>query len=83
MHLIESANFNKGKQKVYYGVPGNLVAFACKRSKEEGFGGVVFFSKTKLIDHYIESLGARILFGNQMVIDEYNAEKLILKYFKE
>ena len=30
MHLVESASFNKGKNKVYAGVPGNLVAFACK-----------------------------------------------------
>jgi hypothetical protein len=30
MHLVESAPFNKGKTKVYAGVPGNLVAFACK-----------------------------------------------------
>ncbi|MDR1879466.1 MAG: hypothetical protein LBQ78_00860 [Tannerellaceae bacterium] len=28
MHLIESAPFNKGKNKIYAGVPGNLVAFA-------------------------------------------------------
>ena len=32
MHLIESAKFNKGKTKIYSGVPGNLVAFACKIS---------------------------------------------------
>jgi len=30
MHLVESAAFNKGKSKVYAGVSGNLVAFACK-----------------------------------------------------
>jgi hypothetical protein len=24
-HLIESAKFNKGKDKVYFGIPGNLV----------------------------------------------------------
>ena len=29
MHLVESAPFNKGKTKIYTGVPGNLVAFAC------------------------------------------------------
>ncbi len=28
--LIVSAKFNKGKNKIYAGVPGNLVAFACK-----------------------------------------------------
>jgi hypothetical protein len=32
MHLIESAKFNKGKTKIYSGVPGNLVAFAFKMS---------------------------------------------------
>ena len=32
MHLIESSKFNKGKGKVYLGVPGNLVAYACKVS---------------------------------------------------
>lgn len=36
MHLIESAKFNKGKDKIYLGVPGNLVAFACKVSRDKG-----------------------------------------------
>jgi len=84
MHLIESAKFNKGKMKVYVGVPGNLVAFACKLSKEKGYQGIVsFFAKTKLMAHYKESLGAKVLFANQMIIDEVNAEKLITKYFKQ
>jgi len=26
MHLVESAPFNKGKEKLYSGVPGNLGA---------------------------------------------------------
>ncbi len=84
MHLIESAKFNKGRSKVYVGVPGNLVAFACKLSKDKGYYGIVsFFAKTKLIAHYKVSLGAKVLFGNQMIIDEKNAEKLISKYFKD
>ncbi|MEJ7677830.1 MAG: hypothetical protein WKG06_08180 [Segetibacter sp.] len=33
MHLVESAKFNKGKNKIYSGVAGNLVAYACKQSK--------------------------------------------------
>jgi hypothetical protein len=32
MHLVESAPFNIGQNKIYEGVPGNLVAFACKTS---------------------------------------------------
>ena len=59
MHLIETAPFNFGKNKMYEGVPGNLVAFACKQSFFRGTEGYVSFrSKTKLIDHYTETLGA-------------------------
>ena len=59
MHLVESAPFNKGKIKVYRGVPGNLVAFACKLSFQRGHeGNVSFFSKTQLVQHYIDTLGA-------------------------
>ena len=47
MHLVENAPFNKGKTKIYVGVPGNLVAFACKLSFQRGNeGNVSFFSKT-------------------------------------
>jgi hypothetical protein len=30
MHLLESAPFNIGKNKIYNGVPGNLIAYACR-----------------------------------------------------
>ena len=43
MHLVESAPFNKGKTKIYAGVPGNLVAFACKLSFQRGHEGNVSF----------------------------------------
>ncbi len=82
MHLIESAPFNIGKQKTYFGVPGNLVAFACKLSFQRGGEGYVsFVAKTKLIDHYIESLGATNVGGHLMVIITATALKLIDKYF--
>jgi hypothetical protein len=55
MHLIESAKFNKGKNKVYLGVPGNLVAYACKVSVDKGYEGFVAFdAKSALIKHYEE-----------------------------
>ena len=82
MHLIESAPFNIGKLKTYLGVPGNLVAFACKLSFQRGGEGYVsFIAKTKLIDHYIESLGAVHFGGHLMVITREVALKLINKYF--
>ena len=82
MALIESSKFNKGVDKVYLGVPGNLVAFACKLSFDKGYGGYVSFeSKTKLKEHYRTSLGAHLLFGNVMAIDTKAAYKLIRQYF--
>lgn len=82
MHLIESNKFNRGSRKVYLGVPGNLVSFACKLSFEKGYEGFVSFeSKTKLIEHYQSTLGASVLFGNIMAIDTEAANKLVIQYF--
>jgi len=82
MHLVESSPFNKGKKKIYAGVPGNLVAYACKLSFQRGHeGNVAFVSKTQLIDHYIESLGAIHFGGRLMIITPNSALKLVNKYY--
>ena len=84
MHLIESAPFNLGRKKVYIGVPGNLVAFACRLSFHRGFEGYVSFtSKTQLLEHYQNTLGAINVGGHLMVINTDAALKLIDKYFKK
>jgi hypothetical protein len=84
MHLVESSPFNKGKAKVYAGVPGNLVAYACKLSFQRGHNGnVSFVSKTQLIEHYEKSLGAIHFGGRLMIIETQSALKLINKYFKD
>ena len=84
MHLVENAPFNKGKAKVYSGVPGNLVAFACKLSFQRGHeGNVSFLSKSQLIQHYEKTLGAFHFGGRVMIIETQAALKLINKYFKE
>lgn len=84
MDLIESAKFNKGKSKLYKGVAGNLVAFACKLSFESGYDGVVsFIAKTQLIKHYEQTLGANLFGGNRMFIDTREAFILTTKYFKD
>jgi hypothetical protein len=83
MHLVESAPFNKGQTKVYSGVPGNLVAYACKLSFQRGHeGNVSFISKTQLIEHYEKTLGAFHFGGRVMIIETVAALKLINKYFK-
>ena len=83
MNLLESAPFNIGKDKLYEGVAGNLVAYACKLSFQYGFEGfVAFTSKTKLISHYEETLGAFHIGGHRMIIPTDSAKILVEKYFK-
>ncbi|MBX2952365.1 MAG: hypothetical protein KF870_07655 [Leadbetterella sp.] len=70
MYLIESADFNKGKRKLYEGIPGNLIAYACKLSFDLGYEGyVMFYAKSRLIKHYEETLGARSIGGLKMILD--------------
>jgi hypothetical protein len=84
VHLIENAPFNIGKDKIYAGVAGNLIAFACKLSFKHGTDGYVSFrAKTKLIDYYIKSLGAIHFGGHLLIIQTDSALKLLDKYFKQ
>ena len=83
MNLVESAPFNIGKNKLYEGVAGNLVAYACKISFQHNFDGyVAFTAKTKLIDHYTKTLGAYHFGGHRMIIPTQPAKLLVEKYFK-
>lgn len=68
---------------MYEGVAGNLVAFGCRLSFQNGGSGILSFrSKTKLIAHYGQRLGAIHIGGQLMVIYEREARLLIEKYFK-
>lgn len=81
MHLIENAPFNIGKNKVYAGVAGNLVAFACKLSfQHETDGYVSFRAKTILINHYVKKLGAIHFGGHLLILDTKAALNLLNKY---
>lgn len=82
MHLVENAPFNRVENKVYSGVTGNLVAFACKLSFQRGHeGNIAFVSKTQLIEHYVKTLGAVHFGGRLMIIETEAAIKLINRYF--
>ncbi|MDI9365676.1 MAG: hypothetical protein QM541_12045 [Flavobacterium sp.] len=82
MHLIESAKFNKGKSKVYFGVSGNLVAYVCKVSVDKGYEGFLAFdAKSALIKHYQASLHATHFRGLRMFIEPSAAIRLISQYF--
>lgn len=83
MHLIENAKFNKGKNKTYTGVPGNLVAYACKISVDKGYEGFLAFdAKSALIEHYEQTLHATRFRGLRMFIETSAALRLIAQYFK-
>ena len=83
MNLLESAPFNTGKKKLYEGVAGNLVAYACKTSFQKGYDGfVAFTAKAALIKHYEDTLGAYHFKNQKMIIDTEPAKILINKYFK-
>ncbi len=83
MNLLESAPFNLGSGKLYEGVAGNLVAYACKISFQKGFDGfVAFTAKTKLVGHYERTLGAHSIGRNRMIIPQNAARALVDKYFK-
>ena len=82
INLIETAPHNFGSNKVYEGVAGNLVAFACKLSLDIGYDGFVSFeAKTKLIAHYEKTLKAKLLTKNRMYIDRAAAIFLTDKYY--
>ena len=83
INLIENAPFNMGKTKLYEGVAGNLVAFACRLSFQRGNEGFVsFHSKTNLISHYEKTLNAKHIGSQLMVLDTEAASILVDKYFK-
>lgn len=81
----EAADWNKftaGDKRIYSGVGGHLFAEACRQSIEEGNGGfVAFTAKTKLFDYYSRQMGAQLLGGQRMVIDEGAALRLVERYF--
>lgn len=83
MNLLESAPFNIGNRKLYEGVAGNLVAYACKLSFQKGYEGfVAFTAKTQLTEHYEKTLGAYHFMNQRMIIETYPSKKLVEKYFK-
>jgi len=64
-------------------VPGNLVAYACKVSVDNGYEGFLAFdAKTTLIKHYEQSLGATHFRERRMFIETGAALRLISQYLK-
>jgi hypothetical protein len=82
MHLVETAPHNFGKHKKYLGVLGNLVAYVCKISFENGYDGeVAFTAKSDLIKHYQDSLGAILIAKQKMYIPTLKAKEMVSLYY--
>jgi hypothetical protein len=65
MHLVENAKFNIGLNKIYYGVAGNLVAFACNIALKKAM--MVFLPlmpKLNSLNITLKHLEQHILEGN-------------------
>lgn len=82
--IVETAPHNYGHTGKYEGVGGHLFAIACQISLENGCDGfVAFTAKNKLIDHYEQTLGAQVIGGQRMFIDEDAAQILLDKYIRK
>lgn len=81
--IVESNPHNIGCDGKYIGVGGHLFAIACLISMNNNCEGyVAFTAKTNLINHYTEVLGAKLIRGQRMYIDECAAKTLIEKYLE-
>lgn len=80
---METAPHNFSHNGKYTGVGGHLFAIACKMSMDAGCDGfVAFTAKNNLIEHYKETLGAKVISGQRMYIDDNAAKVLIEKYLE-
>lgn len=80
IHLIESSNDNKGKNKIIEGVAGCLLSFAIREAFLKGYSGFVsLLPKSELIDHYVRKYGFT-QYGRQLAIEGREAFALTQKY---
>ncbi len=80
--LLESSAENIGKSKVYDGIAGCLMAFACRLAFLKGYGGFVSLTpKTELEPFYRTAYGFQP-YGRQLAI-EGGAAILLIKKFLE
>ncbi len=83
INTIESSKENIGSKKIYDGIAGSLIAFACKLAFMRGYYGFVsLIPKTNLIKHYKEIYGFEQE-GKHLYLHLANSEKLIRKYLNQ
>ncbi|WP_442588451.1 hypothetical protein ACSBL2_20635 [Pedobacter sp. AW31-3R] len=83
IHLIAVSRDNKGKQRKYERIAGNMIAFACKEAFAAGYDGYICLKpKTLISDHYKEkyNLQSTKLF---LVSEGKNSLDLIKEYYQD
>jgi len=82
IRLLESAQENVGRNKIYDRVAGCLIATACQLSFENRYDGFVsLVPKTELISHYTEKYHFYRM-GGHLVIEGAVARNLIIEYLE-
>lgn len=83
IRLLASSLENVSKTKQYQRIAGCLIAFACRKAFEAGYGGYVCLKpKTELEEHYQQAYG---LVSTKLfwVTEGHNSLSLIRKYYEK
>lgn len=82
--LAESNPKNVGEDGIYKGVGAHLFSIASRLSFDLGYEGyVTFISKTDLVEHYIKTLKAEVLFDRTMQLTSKASKYLVEMYDKK
>ena len=80
IHVLEASKENVGANKIYSGVAGCLIAFACRQAFLRGYSGFISLTpKDVLSQHYIDAYGF-VGMGVKLCSFDENSESLIEKY---
>lgn len=82
IRLLEVSRENTGRNKIYEGIAGCLIAFACIIAFQKDYDGFVsLIPKTELINHYKRKYGFRE-FGTHLFLEGERSDFLIKQYLE-
>lgn len=82
IRLLEVSRENTGRNKMYEGIAGCLIAFACTIAFQKDYDGFVsLIPKSELINHYKNKYGFRE-FGTHLFLEGERSDFLIKQYLE-
>jgi hypothetical protein len=82
INVLEASKANVGQNKIYEGIAGCLIAFACRMAFLNGYGGFVSLTpKTLLREHYKDIYGF-VEMGTKVCSFDENSRLLIKNYLE-